>query len=82
MRAHANFNENTPIVLVMIAALEFAHPGSNLLAAVAGVFMGGRVAHGLGMDGGSFGIGRMIGTAITLLTQLGLAVWAIMSAMA
>jgi uncharacterized membrane protein YecN with MAPEG domain len=82
MRAHANFNENTPLVLVMIAALEFAHPGSTALAAVAGVFMLGRVAHGLGMDGGSFGIGRMIGTVITLLTQLGLAVWAIMSALA
>ena len=26
MRAHANFTENTPLVLVMIAALEFAHP--------------------------------------------------------
>ncbi|WP_421837790.1 MAPEG family protein [Novosphingobium sp.] len=82
MRAHANFNENTPLVLVLIAALEFAHPASTPLAAVAGVFMLGRVAHGLGMDGGSFGIGRMIGTVITLLTQLGLAVWAIMSALA
>lgn len=81
MRAHANFNENTPLVLVMIAALEFAHPASTALAGVAGVFMLGRVAHALGMDGGSFGIGRMIGTLITLLTQLGLAIWAIMSAM-
>ncbi|NBO21638.1 MAG: MAPEG family protein [Rhodobacteraceae bacterium] len=82
MRAHSNFNENAPIVLIMIAALEFAHPASTALAAVAGVFMLGRVAHGLGMEGGSFGMGRMIGTLITLLTQLGLAIWAIMSAMA
>lgn len=82
MRAHANFNENTPIVLVMIAALEFAHTGSTALAAVAGVFMLGRVAHGLGMEGGSLGVGRVIGTIITLLTQLGLAIWAIMSALA
>lgn len=82
MRAHANFNENTPIVLVMIAALEFAHPASTALAAVAGLFTLGRVAHGLGMEGGSFGSGRLIGTLITLLTQLGLAIWAIMSAMA
>jgi uncharacterized membrane protein YecN with MAPEG domain len=82
MRAHSNFNENAPIVLIMIAALEFAHPASTALAAVAGVFMLGRVAHGLGMEGGSFGMGRMIGTLITLLTQLGLAFWAIMSAMA
>ncbi len=79
MRAHANFSENAPIVLVMIAALEFAHSGSTTLAAVAGVFMLGRVAHGLGMDGGSFGMGRTIGTVVTLLTQLGLAIWAIMT---
>jgi uncharacterized membrane protein YecN with MAPEG domain len=82
MRAHANFNENAPIVLVMIAALEFAHPGSTALAAVAGVFMLGRVAHGLGMEGGSLGSGRLIGTLITLLTLLGLAIWAIISAIA
>jgi len=82
MRAHANFNENTPIVLVMIAALEFAHIGSTVLAVVAGVYMAGRVMHGLGMDGGSFAMGRMVGTIITLLTQLGLAIWAIMSALA
>lgn len=82
MRAHSNFTENAPIVLVMIAALEFTHPGSTALAAAAGVFMAGRVAHGLGMEGGSFGIGRMIGTLITLLTQLGLAIWAIMSVIA
>lgn len=82
MRAHSNFNENTPIVLVLIAALELAHMGSTPLAAVAGVFMAGRVLHGLGMDGGSFAVGRMIGTIITLLTQIGLAIWAIMSALA
>jgi uncharacterized membrane protein YecN with MAPEG domain len=82
MRAHANFTENTPLVLVMIAALEFAHPANNALAAVAGVFMLGRIAHGLGMDGGAFAKGRMVGTLVTLLTQLGLAIWAIMSAMA
>ncbi|GEN99901.1 glutathione S-transferase [Novosphingobium sediminis] len=81
MRAHSNFTENTPMVLVMIAALEFAHPGSTALAAVAGLFMFGRVAHGIGMDGGSLGIGRMIGTLITLLAQLGLAIWAIISAL-
>lgn len=79
MRAHANFSENAPIVLVMIAALEFAHAGSTALAAVAGVFMLGRVGHGLGMDGGSFGMGRTVGTVVTLLTQLGLAIWAIMT---
>jgi len=81
MRAHSNFVEKTPFVLVLVAALELALGGSTALAVVAGVFMLGRVAHGLGMDGGAFGKGRMVGTMITLLTQLGLAIWAIMTAL-
>jgi hypothetical protein len=81
MRAHSNFVENTPFVLVLVAALELALGGGTVLAAVAGVYMSGRVAHGLGMDGGAFAQGRLIGTMITLLTQLGLAIWAIMTAL-
>jgi uncharacterized membrane protein YecN with MAPEG domain len=82
MRAHANFVENTPFVLMLIAALELAHGGSTALTAVAGVYMLGRVAHGLGMDGGAFGTGRMVGTLITMLTLLGLGIWAIVTALA
>lgn len=37
----------------------------------------GRLAHGLGMDGGAFGIGRMIGTLTSMLTLLGLSGYAI-----
>lgn len=81
MRAHANYIENTPIVLVLVAVLELAREGNMWLAVVAGVYMLGRVLHGLGMDGGSFGKGRMIGTMVTLLTQLGLAIWAILIAL-
>jgi len=79
MRAHANFVENTPFVLMLLAALELAIGGGTALAAWAGVYMIGRVAHGLGMDGGSMAKGRMVGTIITLLTQLGLAIWAILT---
>lgn len=74
MRAHANFVENTPIVLILIAAIEMTGKGGNWLAYVAGLYMLGRIAHGLGMDDGRFGKGRMIGTLITMLTLLGLAV--------
>jgi uncharacterized membrane protein YecN with MAPEG domain len=79
MRAHANFVENTPFVLMLLAALELAIGGGTALAAWASVYMIGRVAHGLGMDGGSMAKGRMVGTIITLLTQLGLAIWAILT---
>lgn len=77
MRAQANFVENTPFVLALVAAIELARGPSAILAAVAAIYMLARVAHGVGMDGGIYGSGRSVGTGITMLTLLGLAVWAI-----
>ncbi|WP_028639417.1 MAPEG family protein [Novosphingobium acidiphilum] len=76
MRAQANFIENAPIVLILIALIEAARPGNLWLAGVAGAFVVARVAHGVGMDGGPLRIGRMIGTMVTMLSLLGLAIWA------
>ena len=45
---------------------------------MAGLFLLGRIAHELGMDGGSLEVGRMIGTIVTMLTQLGLAIVAVL----
>ena len=82
MRAHLNFAENVPLVLVLIAALEISGAGrlwgGAWLLPVAGLFLLGRIAHGLGMDGGAFGVGRMIGTLVTMLTQLALAIVAVL----
>lgn len=80
MRAQLNFVENTAFVLILIAAIELAGAGGQWLAWVSGLYMIGRVAHGLGMDGGPLGAGRAVGTLITMLTQLGLAVVAVMAA--
>lgn len=77
MHAQLNFAENVPLVLVLIAAIELTGRGTDWLPYVAGVFMLGRVAHGFGMDGGSLGWGRMVGTLVTFLTQLGLAAFAV-----
>lgn len=77
MRAHANYIENTPIVLILIALIEMARTGSPYLMGAAAIYLLGRVAHGLGMDGGTLGSGRLVGTMITLLTQLGLGIWAV-----
>lgn len=73
MRAHANFVEYTPFVLILIAAIELTGKLGLLIAIVGGIYMLGRVAHGIGMDGGALGKGRSIGTIITLLTLLFLA---------
>jgi uncharacterized membrane protein YecN with MAPEG domain len=81
MRAQLNFVENTAFVLVLIAAIELSGKGAPWLAWVAAVYMLGRVAHGLGMDGGTLGKGRSVGTAITMLTQLGLAIVAVLIAL-
>lgn len=81
MRAQLNFAENTPWILIMIAAIELAGKGGQWLAIVGGVYMLGRVAHGLGMDGTPpFAVGRMIGTLITMLALVGLAVVCVMVA--
>lgn len=80
MRAHANFGESTPIILVMIAALELAGWGGMWLWVAGAAFMAGRILHGLGMDGGKLGTGRMIGTLVTMLALLvlaGVAVYAV-----
>jgi uncharacterized membrane protein YecN with MAPEG domain len=80
MRAQLNYVENTAFVLVLIGAIELAGKGSWWLAYIAAAYFIGRVAHGFGMDGGSLKTGRMIGTLTTMLTQLGLAVVAVLAA--
>jgi len=74
MRAQLNYVENTAFVLMLIAAIELAGRGSWWLSLVAAAYFLGRVAHGFGMDGGKWKVGRMIGTLATMLVQLGLAV--------
>lgn len=77
MRAHSNFIESAPIVLILIAALEFSGASLMVLKIVGSLYIIGRIAHGFGMDGGSFEKGRLVGTVVTLLTMVGLAGWAI-----
>ncbi|HVR91521.1 MAG TPA: MAPEG family protein [Novosphingobium sp.] len=78
MRAQLNFAENTPWVLALVLALELAGKGGAWLPYVAGLYMLGRVAHGLGMDGTALAKGRMVGTATTMLSQMGLAIVAVL----
>jgi len=76
MRAQANFVENTPFVLVLLAVIELAWGSPLWLWIVSGVYLLGRVGHGLGMTG-TFKSGRLIGTLTTMLVLLGLAIVAI-----
>ena len=81
MRAQLNFVENTPFVLILLAGIELAGRGGIALAAVAGLYMLGRIAHGFGMDAESGGPARMFGTIVTMLTLLALAGWAVLIAL-
>ena len=74
MRAQANLVENAPFVLALIAGIELATGTTTLLWSVGGLFLIARVAHPFGMDG--WKPGRPIGTGITMLLLLGLAVYA------
>ncbi|MGN6496960.1 MAG: MAPEG family protein [Tsuneonella sp.] len=80
MRAQLNFVENTAFVLILVAGIELAGKGHPWLSWVVMVYMLARIAHGVGMDGGRLGVGRMIGTLVTMLTQVGLAVVAVLIA--
>jgi|TARA_R100001244_G_scaffold6593_32_gene8381 uncharacterized membrane protein YecN with MAPEG domain len=78
MRAHSNYIESAPFVLVLVGVIELASTSSPVwLWIVGGLYLLGRVAHGVGMDDGKFGKGRMIGTIVTMLTLLGLGIYAI-----
>jgi len=78
MRAQLNFAENVPFALILIAVIELAGKGGLWLSVVGGLYMLGRVAHGIGMDGGSMHKARVVGIGTTMLTQLGLAIVAVL----
>lgn len=74
MRAQANYIESAPFVLALLLVIEIAGKGQPWLAYVAALYFLSRVLHAFGMDGGNMVWGRMVGTIVTMLTLLGLAV--------
>ena len=77
MRAHANFAEYAPFVLILMGLIELAG-GSAMGLWVAGIaFVLARVAHGLGMDRTTSNPLRGAGALATWLVLALLAGWAI-----
>ena len=76
MRAHANYTEYTPFVLILIAVIELARGWPLALWAVGALYFAARIAHAFGMDAPHPAKGRQFGTIVTMLTLLGLAGWA------
>ena len=79
MRAQANFIEQTPLTLALVATVELAGKGGQWLAPAAAVFIIGRIAHAYGMDD-TFKPGRGIGMLTSMLFQLVLVVVAVLAA--
>ncbi len=77
MRAHANFAEYTPFVLILMALIELGRGSSMWLWAVGIIYILARIAHAFGMDSAKPGALRGIGIAATLLVLIGLAAFAI-----
>jgi len=76
MRAQLNFAEQVPLILIAIGLVEAADKGGVWLAPAGAVFMLGRIAHAIGMDG-AFKAGRPIGMLTGMLLTLALVVVAV-----
>jgi uncharacterized protein len=77
MRAHANFVEYTPFVLILIGLIELAKGPQGWLWAVAILYLIARLAHGFGMDRPAPNPLRMAGILVTFAVLLGLAIYAV-----
>ena len=77
MRTHANFAENMPIFLILLALLEMAIGSEMWLWGAAIVFIVARILHVFGMDRKAPNALRVIGISLSWLVLLVLAGYAI-----
>ena len=77
MRAHANFVEYAPIVLILMALVELARGSQGMLWIVGAVFVLARIAHPLGMGRSAPNALRAGGATATWVVTLVLAGWAL-----
>lgn len=75
-RAHANFVEYAPFVLILIAVIELARGPTAMLWAAGAVFVVARLIHPIGMDRAAPNPFRMGAIMATWIVLIGLAGWA------
>ncbi|WP_022682013.1 MAPEG family protein [Sphingobium bisphenolivorans] len=80
MRAHANFAEYTPIILILFGLVELALGPSNWLWGAALLYVLARIGHGFGMDRDAPNPWRAGGALLTWAVMVGLAVAALLVA--
>lgn len=77
MRAQSNFTEYAPLFLILLALVELASESPVWLWGVGALFIAGRILHAFGMDRPTANPLRTGGMALTLVTLIGLALYAI-----
>lgn len=78
VRAHGNFSEYVPFLLILMASIEssIGH-GSMWLWASGGVLVIARIAHVIGISRPSPNLFRSAGVVLTWLLLVGLSLWAL-----
>lgn len=76
MRAHANFTEYAPFILVLMGLIELARGASVWLWVVGAVFVAARLSHAMGMEKSGPSPFRAAGAMLTWAVLLVLSVWA------
>lgn len=78
-RSHGNLAEHAPIVILLLAVLELTNAHHVTLMAVGALFLGGRVAHIVGLytpsEPGKAPVGRQVGVIVTWLAMAFLSGW-------
>ncbi len=77
IRAHANFAEYVPIILVLMGVIETDVGPGPLLGVIGVALVLCRIAHAIGMNRPAPNPGRMVGVAGTFLILLALSIWAL-----
>ena len=80
MRTQANFGEYVPIILILMALIEYETGYSVLLGIVSAVLILGRLLHAVGMGRPAPNPFRISGTAGTWIVLLVLSLWALILA--
>jgi uncharacterized protein len=80
MRAHANFVEYTPFVLILMALLEYAGASVKALGGTGIAYFLARILHAVGIERPRFTM-QLIGAVGTWTVLLALAIWAIWAAL-
>lgn len=80
MRAHANYGENLPVVLILLALLELAGGDPRILWGAAILFVIARILHAFGMDQrhpSKLRMFGMLGSTFALLILVGYAIFTV-----